>query len=61
MFIVPSRWFAGGKGLDKFRKNMLSRKDIMMIKHFENSTELFGNLVKIGAVNYFIKISHANG
>jgi len=54
-FIVPSRWFAGGKGLDKFRKMMLKRTDIAYIKHFDNASQIFGNSVDIkGGVNYFL-------
>jgi hypothetical protein len=54
-FIVPSRWFAGGKGLDKFREMMINRKDILYIKHFNDATKIFGNTVSIeGGVNYFL-------
>ena len=54
-FIIPSRWFAGGKGLDKFRKMMLKRIDIVYIKHYDNASNIFGNLVDIkGGVNYFL-------
>jgi len=56
LFIVPSRWFAGGKGLDQFRKNMLERNDIKLIKHYKNASSIFGNKVSIeGGVNYFLK------
>jgi len=62
MFIVPSRWFSGGKGLNKFRKFMLKRKDIMFIQHEENASKLFGNLVDIkGGINYFLKDSEYEG
>ena len=54
-FIVPSRWFAGGKGLDKFREMMLKREDIVYIKHFDDASKIFGKLVDIkGGVNYFL-------
>ena len=54
-FIVPSRWFAGGKGLDKFRKMMLKRKDIVYINHCDDACKIFGNSVEIkGGVNYFL-------
>jgi hypothetical protein len=54
-FIVPSRWFAGGKGLDSFRKMMLERKDIAYITHYDDACKIFGNTVDIkGGVNYFL-------
>jgi site-specific DNA-methyltransferase (adenine-specific) len=62
LFIVPSRWFSGGKGLDNFRKMMLNRKDIMFIKHFEKASNLFGNNVEInGGINYFLINKNYNG
>jgi len=61
-FVIPSRWFSGGKGLDSFRKNMLERKDIVYIKHFDDACKIFGNSVKIeGGVNYFLKDTNHNG
>ena len=56
LFVVPSRWFIGGKGLDGFRDFMMKRKDIVFIQHEENSKKWFGNNVVIeGGVNYFLK------
>lgn len=61
-FVIPSRWFSGGKGLDSFRKNMLERTDIVYIKHFEDASKIFGNTVDIkGGVNYFLKDTNYNG
>ena len=61
-FIIPSRWFAGGKGLNKFRKKMLKRKDIVYIQHFNNASKIFGNSVSIeGGVNYYLKDTTYNG
>jgi len=61
-FIVPSRWFSGGKGLDKFRKMMINRKDILYIKHYDDACKIFGNLVDIkGGVNYFLIDKDYNG
>jgi site-specific DNA-methyltransferase (adenine-specific) len=62
IFIVPSRWFAGGKGLDSFRKMMLSRKDIVFINHYNDASIIFGNNVDIkGGVNYFLINNNYNG
>ena len=61
-FITPSRWFAGGKGLDGFRKMMINRTDIIYIKHYEKASEIFGNTVSIeGGVNYFLIDEKYNG
>jgi hypothetical protein len=61
-FIVPSRWFAGGKGLDKFREMMINRTDILYVKHYEDPSKIFGNSVSIeGGVNYFLIDKDHNG
>jgi site-specific DNA-methyltransferase (adenine-specific) len=62
LFVVPSRWFAGGKGLDKFRKMMLARSDIRFINHIEDETSVFGSNVSIeGGINYFMVDSEYRG
>ena len=55
LFITPSRWFAGGKGLDAFRESMISSNKIKTINHFNDASKIFGNSVEIkGGVSYFI-------
>lgn len=56
LYITPSRWFAGGKGLDKYRQNMLNCSKIELIKHFPgNGSDVFGSSVDIpGGVSYFL-------
>ena len=62
MFVVPSRWFAGGKGLDTFRKFMLNKKDIEFIYHFDDAKKLFGNTIQLkGGINYFLINKKYNG
>jgi len=62
LFVVPSRWFVGGKGLDNFRSFMMNRKDIKLINHEDDSKKWFGNNIVIeGGVNYFLKNSSHNG
>ncbi len=61
-YIIPSRWFSGGKGLDKFRKYMLDKKNIVFIKQYDNACEIFKKDVEIkGGVNYFIIDVEYNG
>jgi len=52
--VIPSRWFAGGKGLDEFRIEMLSDNRIRKIVDFENSSEVFAGVDIAGGVCYFL-------
>ena len=61
-FVIPSRWFSGGKGLDSFRKKMLNQTNIVYMKQFDDASTIFGNSVQIkGGVNYFLKDTIHNG
>lgn len=52
--IIPSRWYAGGKGLDEFRTEMLTDKRIRKIVDFENSNEVFPGVDVAGGICYFL-------
>ncbi|OSZ76902.1 restriction endonuclease [Chitinophagaceae bacterium IBVUCB2] len=52
--IVPARWFAGGKGLDDFRSDMLNDKRIRRLVDFENSNEVFPGVDVAGGICYFL-------
>lgn len=52
--ITPSRWFAGGKGLDEFRDHMMGNTTIRKIVDFADSAECFPGIGIAGGVNYFL-------
>lgn len=52
--IMPSRWFAGGKGLDSFRESMLSDKRISHIFDYVNVKDCFPTASIGGGVNYIL-------
>ena len=52
--IVPSRWFAGGRGLDDFRDEMLNDKRLKEIHDHPNASDLFPGVEVKGGINYFL-------
>jgi Eco57I restriction-modification methylase len=39
--VIPSRWFAGGKGLDEFRESMLTDSRVRSINDYLTASEVF--------------------
>ncbi|MBN2583222.1 MAG: Eco57I restriction-modification methylase domain-containing protein [Planctomycetes bacterium] len=52
--IIPSRWFAGGKGLNDFRAEMLNDPHIRKIVDFEDANEVFPGVDIAGGICYFL-------
>ena len=52
--VVPSRWLAGGRGLDEFRKEMLSSHKLLRLVDFPVSKEVFPNVEVKGGICYFL-------
>lgn len=57
--VVPSRWLAGGRGLDEFRKEMLGSRKLRRLVDFPVSKEVFPNVEVKGGICYFLW-SHAS-
>lgn len=52
--IIPSRWFAGGRGLSSFRAEMLSDDRIRVITDYLDSRDVFPGVDVAGGVCYFL-------
>lgn len=59
--VVPSRWLAGGRGLDEFRKEMLSSRKLVRLVDFPVSREVFPNVEVKGGICYFLWSEAHNG
>ena len=53
--IMPARWYAGGKGLDDFRENMLHDKSISKLYDFFDATYVFPRIDLSGGICYFLR------
>lgn len=58
--IIPARWYAGGKGLDEFRAQMLGDKNISQIHDFPETSDCFPTLNIRGGVCYFLRDKSSN-
>lgn len=52
--IIPSRWFAGGKGLDEFREAMLADDRLRSIDDYLSASDVFPGIGLKGGVCYFL-------
>ena len=52
--IVPSRWFSGGMGLEKFRSTMLNDNRISTLVDYPNSHDVFSGVDVPGGICYFL-------
>ena len=52
--VIPSRWLAGGRGLEQFREEMLSSGKLTHLIDFPVSKEVFTSVEVKGGVCYFL-------
>lgn len=59
--IMPSRWMTGGRGLDDFRRIMISDRRISKLYDFYNANICFDNVEIKGGICYFLWDNNHNG
>lgn len=52
--IIPARWYSGGKGLDRFRDEMLNDRHLRIIHDFPETSDCFPGINIRGGVCYFL-------
>lgn len=61
VFVTPSRWMAGGKGLDAYRARMLADKRMRSIVDYPKLYEGFPGVKIRGGISYFLWDREHNG
>jgi site-specific DNA-methyltransferase (adenine-specific) len=61
VFVTPSRWMAGGKGLDKYRARMLSDRRMRSVVDYPKLYEAFPGVKIRGGISYFLWDREHNG
>lgn len=61
VFVTPSRWMAGGKGLDKYRERMLADRRLRKIMDYPKLYEGFPGVKIRGGISYFLWDREHNG
>ena len=52
--VIPSRWLFGGRGLDEFRKSMLTDSRIRKLVDYPDSRQVFPSVDVAGGICYFL-------
>ena len=52
--VIPSRWLFGGRGLDEFRREMLTDDRIRMLVDYSDSRQVFPSVDVAGGICYFL-------
>ena len=54
IMIIPARWYAGGRGLDEFRDEMLNDDQLRVIHDFPDAADCFPGVQIKAGVCYFL-------
>lgn len=54
VLIIPARWYAGGKGLNDFRREMLHEGHIRELHDFPDTSDVFPGVNNRGGICYFL-------
>ncbi len=60
-FVIPSRWYSGGRGLDNFRQFMMNDKHIKELHDYQNADECFPGMDISGGICFFLRDNEYDG
>lgn len=52
--VVPARWYSGGRGLDKFREEMINDERLKYLADYTDSNDCFPGVDIAGGICYFL-------